>query len=131
MKYLIDTDTLIDVLENRGAIRQRVADMIQAGNEVALCVITVAELYTGLNEKRRREWEKWLLSLPYWNISRDAAKQAGIARKTASDRGRTLPLTDSIIGAVARENDATVLTSNIKDYPMEDVRVLSLRAKAA
>jgi hypothetical protein len=54
---------------------------------------------------------------------------AGADRKSMSDAGKTLSLTDSLIAAVARENDATVLTSNIKDYPMKDVRVMSLRQK--
>jgi len=30
---------------------------------------------------------------------------------------------------LSHEKDATLLTSNIKDYPMKDVRVLSLRSK--
>jgi predicted nucleic acid-binding protein len=57
--------------------------------------------------------------------------QAGIDRKTASEAGRTLPVSDCLLAALAREQQATVLTSNIKDYPMEDVRVLSLREEAA
>lgn len=71
------------------------------------------------------------MSLPYWHISREAAMQAGIVRKNASDQGRTLSVSDSLIAAVAREQDATVLTSNIKDYPAKDVRVMSLREKTA
>jgi predicted nucleic acid-binding protein len=131
MKYLLDTDTLIDVLQGRGNTRERVNAFIEAGDEVALCPITVAEIYSGLSEKKRKEWTFWLLSLPYWHISRNAAMQAGIDRKTSSDAGRTLSATDSLIAACAREHDATVLTSNIKHYPMKDVRVLSLREKAA
>jgi predicted nucleic acid-binding protein len=71
------------------------------------------------------------MALPYWPITREAAMQAGIDRKTASDKGRTLSVSDSLIAAIARENDAIVLTSNIKDYPTRDVRVMSIRAKAA
>lgn len=104
--------------------------MIDAGDEVALCPITIAELYSGLSEKKRLKWENWLTALPYWPISREAAQQAGITRKSASDQGRTLSISDSLIAAVAREQDATVLTSNIKDYPTQDVRVKSLREAA-
>lgn len=130
MKYLFDTDTLIDVLEDRDQVRRHINAMIDAGDEVALCPITIAELYSGLSEKKRLKWENWLTALPYWPISREAAQQAGITRKSASDQGRTLSISDSLIAAVAREQDATVLTSNIKDYPTQDVRVKSLREAA-
>lgn len=127
MKYLFDTDTLIDVFEDRDQVRTQISTMIEAGDEVALCPITIAELYSGLSEKKRVKWENWLAALPYWSISREAAMQAGIDRKAASDKGRTLSVSDALIAAVAREQDAIVLTSNIKDYPTKDIRVMSLR----
>jgi predicted nucleic acid-binding protein len=130
MKYLLDTDSLIDCILDSGETRQRITSMIEAGDEVALCAITLAELYSGLSEKRRARWQDWLLALPYWQISTVVAMRAGADRKNMLDLGKTVSVTDSLIGALARENDAIVLTSNIKDYPMKDVQVLSLREKA-
>ena len=106
MKYLLDTGTLIDCILDTGNTRQRVTSMIEAGDEIALCPITVAELYSGLTEKRRARWQEWLLALPYWQISAGAAMRAGVDRKSMSDAGKTLSLTDSLIAAVARENEA-------------------------
>ena len=131
MRYLLDTDTVIDFILDSYHTRERITAMLEAGDTLALCAITVVELYSGLNEQRRARWQEFLSELPYWHISREAAKHAGIARKTASDAGRTFSVSDSLIAALAREQDATVLTSNIKDYPTEDVRVVSLREKAA
>jgi len=131
MKYLLDTDTLIDFLQDRGETRQRITAMIEAGDEVAVSAIAVAELYSGLSESKRTQWGEWITSLPYWQISREAAKHAGMDRKAASVAGKTLSVTDSLVAAVAREHQAAVLTSNIKHYPMKDVRVLSLREDAA
>ncbi len=108
MKYLLDTDTLIDVLQDREGTRERVNAMIEAGDELALCAITVAELYSGLDASKRARWGEWLSSLPYWDITRDAAQRAGNDRKTASDAGRTLSVTDSLIAAIAREQGAIV-----------------------
>jgi predicted nucleic acid-binding protein len=130
MKYLVDADTLIDYLKDRGNARPRITAMIEADEEVALCAITVAELYSGLSDKNRTIWESWLMALSYWHISIGAAMRAGTYRKTASEGGRTISVTDSLLAALAHENDATLLTSNIKDYPMKDVRVLSLRESA-
>lgn len=125
MNYLLDTDTLIDFIQDRDETRSRIAAMIEAGDEVALCPIIVAEIYSGLSEARRARWDNFIASLPYWHISREAATRAGTGRKAASDAGRTYSVTDSLVAAVAHEHQATVLTSNIKDY--RDVSVLSLR----
>src|SRR4051812_16215949 len=130
MKYVLDTDTLIDFLQDRGATRKRVIAFIEADEEVALCAITVAEVFSGLSAKNRKQWSDWLHSLPYWHIDWESAMQAGIDRKAASDAGKTLSVTDSLLAALARQHDATLLTSNIKRYPMKDLRVLSLRENA-
>lgn len=131
MKYLLDTDTVIDFIQNRGKTRTRIAAMTEAGDLIGLCAVTVAELYSGLSEKNLRLFSDWLKSLPYWHISLEGAMQAGIYRKSASEAGTTLHVSDCLVAACAREQDAIVLTSNIKDYPMRDVRVLSLREEAA
>ena len=117
MKYLLDTDTLIDFIQDRDETRLQISAMIEAGDEAALCAISVAELYSGLNAKDCLAWEKWLMALPYWQSAVKAAKQAGISRKTAASSGRTISVSDSLIAALANEQQATVLTSNIKDYP--------------
>jgi predicted nucleic acid-binding protein len=132
MKYLLDTDTLIDFIQDRGQTRTRIVEMFTAGDVVAVCSITVSEFYSGVSEVKRKKWEHLVMSLPYWDISREAAMQAGIDRKIASADGRTLHIPDCLLAACAREQGATVLTSNTKDFDfMKDVRALSLRKDAA
>src|SRR4051812_26442118 len=111
MKYLLDSDTLIDYIQDRGNARPRITTMIEQDDEVAVCAITVAEVYTGLSEKRRDIWESWILALSYWHIGYAVAVQAGTYRKTASEAGRTLAVTDSLLAALAREKGAILLTS--------------------
>src|SRR5512133_2661084 len=123
MRYLLDADTLIDFVVDRGNARPRITAMIEQDVGVAVCAISVAELYSGLSAKRRASWESWIMALSYWHIDIDVAMRAGTYRKTASEGGRTLSVTDSLLAALAHEKDATLLTSNIKDYPMKDVRV--------
>src|SRR3954453_24020265 len=111
MKYLIDTDTVIDFMQDRGKTRVRIAVMTQAGDDIALCAITVAELHSGVSEKNLRLFKDWLGSLPYWQISQEAAEQAGTYRKAAAAAGRTLHIPDCLLAACAQEKGATVLTS--------------------
>lgn len=131
MKYLLDTDTLIDYVKDRGNARGHINALIEADEEVALCAITVTEIYSGLSDKKRKVWDSWLLALSFWHIGFDVAVQAGTYRKAASEAGRTLSATDSLLAALARDKGAVLLTSNIKDYPMKDVRVMSPRDEAA
>ena len=130
MKYLLDTDTLIDCILGSGDTRERLNALIARGDEVALCSVTIAELYSGMTEKRRAKWESWLLALSCWHIGIGAAMRAGTYRKMASESGQTLSVSDSLLAALAHENDATLLTNNLKHYPMKDVQVLSLREEA-
>jgi predicted nucleic acid-binding protein len=131
MKYLLDADTLIDYIQDRGNARPRITAMIARGQKVALCAITVAEVYSGLSDKRRDIWENWINALPYWHIDFDVALRAGRYRKMASEGGRTLAVTDSLLVALAHDKGAVLLSSNLKDYPMKDVRVMLLREQAA
>jgi len=86
---------------------------------------------------QRPEWEEpqaveWLAPVAsLLDIDWESAMQAGIDRKHASEAGRTLSVSDSLLASLARQHDATLLTSDIKHYPMKDVRVLSLRDEAA
>jgi predicted nucleic acid-binding protein len=68
MRYLLDADTLIDFVLDRGNARPRITAMIEQGDEVAVCAVSVAELYSGLSDKRRATWESWIMALSYWHI---------------------------------------------------------------
>lgn len=131
MKYLLDTDTLVDIALGRTVVEERLRALLERGETVGICAITVAELYSGIPKMKRKKWAAFFAPFPYWQISPEAAERAGIDRKNASEKGLTLSVTDCLIAAVAREQGAHVLTSNTKDYPMEDVKVLSLRKEAA
>src|SRR3954453_23326490 len=110
MKYLLDADPLIDYIQDRGNARPRITAMMEQDEEVAVCAITVAEVYSGLSDKRRDIWESWIITLSYWHIGYDVSFQGGRYRKTGSAAGRTLAVTDSLLAALARDKDAVLLT---------------------
>jgi predicted nucleic acid-binding protein len=129
MKYLLDTDTLIDLSKGYRQVPSRIAELLDQGHTLGICSINVAEFFSGLPEDVRKRWDAELLvNLTYWHVTYEAARQAGSDRHAAARSGTSIPVTDALVAAVAREHDAVILTSNIKDYPMPDVRLLSLRA---
>lgn len=126
-RYLLDTTALIDFSKNREPARSRVLAMIEAGDELGVCAINVAEFYSGIPPEQRFTWDEFIGSLRYWGITRDAARQAGRFRYEFAQKGIMLSTTDALIAAVAQERGAAVVTSNVKDYPMEEIHILALK----
>jgi predicted nucleic acid-binding protein len=124
-RYLLDTDMLIDFSKGREPTRTRVLQMIDSGDVMGVCAVNIAEFYAGLPEQERPQWDDFFASVDYWHINRHAAIQAGQYRHAAARNGQTLTTTDSLIAAVALEYDATILTSNISDYPGKGLTVMS------
>lgn len=126
-RYLLDTTALIDFSKGREPARSRLLRMIQTGDEVGVCAINVAEFYAGVPPEKRALWDAFVDALGYWEISRAAARQAGCFRYDFARRGQVLSTTDALVAAVAQERGAVIVTSNVKDYPMPEVQLLSLR----
>ena len=72
-------------------------------------------------------WTEFFASLTYWDIPEQSARVAGLYCYELSRSGKTLTTTDALIAAVALHEDATLLTSNIKHYPIPGLSVRSLR----
>jgi predicted nucleic acid-binding protein len=68
-------------------------------------------------------WRQVFSTFTYWRISIEAAQQAGIWRYGFARQGRALTTLDTLNAAVAVEADATLVTRNIEDYPMQDVQL--------
>ena len=125
-RYLLDTTALIDFSKGREPARSQIPSMIDAGDDLGVCGVNIAEFYSGLSATQRALWDEFVNALHYWGISAQAAKQAGIWRYDFARRGVTLSTTDSLIAGVAFEVQAIVVTNNVKDYPMEELPVLPL-----
>lgn len=125
-RYLLDTTALIDFSKGREPAQSRVLQMIEDGAELGICAINVAEFYAGVPPVQRAVWDEFIASLTYWDISLEASKQAGRVRYEFARKGRALSTSDTLIAAVAQERDATIITNNVRDYPMENTRLLPL-----
>jgi predicted nucleic acid-binding protein len=125
-RFLLDTDALIDFSKQREPAASRITSWIDVGETVGVCAITVAEFAAGLSAAQLGEWEDFLTSLTYWEISPYSAMLAGQDRYVFAREGKAISITDCLIAAVARHKDALVVTGNVKHYPMDDVRVFSL-----
>jgi predicted nucleic acid-binding protein len=130
-RYILDTDTLIDFSKGWEPTRSKLLQLIQGGDVLGVCAITIAEFYAGIPPENRLLWDEFFASLTYWGITREAAAAAGVDRYELARKGLSITTADSLIAAVAKEQHAIVLTSNTKDFPIEGLTVQSLRVDDA
>lgn len=134
--YLLDTSVMIDTLRGihgRGALLQ---ELLQQGHFLACCPTNISEIYAGMREKEERKTSAFLEDLEYYEITWAIARQAGLLKRAYSRQGRALSLADTTIAAVCLANDLTLITNNVKDFPMPELMLYPLpgierRAKSA
>ena|SRR5947209_7825982 len=126
-RYLLDTDSLIDFSKGVEPATSLILGWIDGSDTVAVCPITVAEFFAGLTGEQALRWEPFVAALDYWDISVNASMRAGQAWYMLTLEGRAITTTDALLAALARVRRATLVTGNVKDFPMADVSLLPLR----
>jgi predicted nucleic acid-binding protein len=124
--YLLDTSVIIDVLNNKRGRPALLLELARAGHTLACCPINITEVYAGLRPKEEAATEQLLSSLRHFPIEPEAARMAGEFKRDHARKGVTLNLCDVIIAAVAIHNRLTLLTDNLKDFPMRGISLYPL-----
>ena len=74
-------------------------------------------------EKATRTFMKSLVFLP---VSAEIAEQAGHLKRRYAKRGKALSFQDATIAAVSIAYGCTLVTENIKDFPMPELQLYPL-----
>jgi len=122
-RYLLDTTVLGDASKNREPVRSRVDDLLSGPSEVGVSAVNVAEFIAGVRPEDRPEAETYLDGLVHWGVTREIAVQAGRYRYAYARQGQTILIPDALIAATARVLGATLVTNNVKDFPMPALAV--------
>jgi predicted nucleic acid-binding protein len=117
-RQLLDTTSLIDFSKGYEPSMACIRQLIAIGDEVGVCPVVVAEFYAGLPPDQHRLWDTLLSAFQFWPISYAASVQAGSWRYAFARQGIQIAMMDSLVAAVASEVGATVVTTNVKDFPM-------------
>ena len=124
--FLLDTTVIIDAINDKKARRQFLRDLIHQGNNLACCPINVAEVYAGLRPQEEQNTKIFLRSLELYPLTSPIAELAGTIKRDHGKKGMTLSLTDSLIAAVAIHSQLSLITDNVKDFPMKDLSLYPL-----
>lgn len=121
MRLLLDTSVLIDVLRKRNHRSEQLAELARAGHTLATTVLNVAELFAGMRPGEEGPAEVFLAGLTCFDLTGTVARLAGKLKFDWSRKGRTLALADTIVAAIAIENQCHLFTDNRKDFPMSEL----------
>ncbi|OGC49982.1 hypothetical protein A2716_02930 [candidate division WWE3 bacterium RIFCSPHIGHO2_01_FULL_40_23] len=121
--YLLDTDILIWVLRGKKDIVDWVSRLKEEG-PLYICVISMAEIYKNIFPSEIGFTEEFLKEHIHIPINEKIAKQAGFIWQQYSKGLSSLSLIDCLIASACLQNGLTLVTFNVKHFPMEGLKVL-------
>ncbi len=127
MKYLIDSDVLIEVLRNNEAVANALEALHAAQHSVCYSPITKAEIYHGLRHGEEKRTTQLFAEMESLVIDDGIAEKAGEYLRTFH-KSHGLELPDAFIAATASHRQAALVTFNRRHYPMTDIKFHDLLA---
>jgi tRNA(fMet)-specific endonuclease VapC len=127
-RYLLDTTVLIAHLRGDRAVTDALLQRLGVGHSLGTTCVNIAEIERGLRPAERKKAQVLLARLAFFDTTREAATRAGRYQADWARRGRTLHTPDALIAGTARAHGAVLVTDNLDDFPMRDIRVVSLAA---
>lgn len=124
--YLVDTNLIIDALKGKRG-RLEFLQRLLRSEALAFCGVVVAELFAGFEsrEETTKARVDLLDAIVYLEASQQAAELAGTLQHEYKKKGVSLSLQDVTIAAVAITCGHTLVTDNLKHFPMPDLSVMA------
>ncbi|HVC82759.1 MAG TPA: type II toxin-antitoxin system VapC family toxin [Chloroflexota bacterium] len=121
MKYLIDTDWVIDHIQGDSTATALIASLTPDG--IAISIITFLEIYEGIYtsadpKQTERLVRVFIQTVPVLPLSRTVAKRTALVRSELRRKGRSVRQRafDIVIAATALTHRLTLVTRNTADY---------------
>src|SRR5215472_17216175 len=124
--YVLDTSVILDALNARRGRRELLLGLAKQGHLLACCTINVTEVYAGLRPKEETATEEFLRSLEYYHVTWPVARLAGLLKRDYGRKGMTLTVANATIAAVAVVHELTLMTDNVRDFPMKELLLYPL-----
>jgi predicted nucleic acid-binding protein len=114
---------LIAHLRGDPAIAARLRELLAGGHSLGVSCVNVAEVERGVRSKERKAVTGLLDRLRFLDTTREAAVRAGRYQAEFDRRGVTIHTADALVAGTARAHGAILVTDNVRDFPMRDVKV--------
>jgi len=118
-QYLLDADAIIDYIAGFPTTVAFIWALRARGGVLTTCAVALAEVYSGLHTRDSAKALPLLASLTFLPTSPDAARPAGEWRYAFARRSIALATTDCLLAATAHEEQAELVTGNLRHFPMQ------------
>ncbi len=122
--YLVDTDIIIWVLRGNKKYEETLQNL-KDKVPISISTITTAEIYMNIFPSEIVKTENLLNEFQEWDVSSAIAKQGGLYWQEYVKQLKKLSLMDCLIAATANVNNLTLVSLNIKHFPMKDIKILN------
>jgi predicted nucleic acid-binding protein len=119
----LDSSILIDLLRQRSSHRNAIASFVVSGHVLCVSAINVGEVYAGMREEEELRTAALLAGLDFYPATQAISRRAGLLKNNFARRGQALSLQDMLIAATAIEHDLTLMTDNIKHFPIPELKL--------
>jgi predicted nucleic acid-binding protein len=127
-RYLLDTTVLI--AHRRGDPATDFFLSLPAdGHALGTTGVNVAEIERGLRPNERKNAAALFERLEFLNTPREAASRAGRYQAACLRQRRTIHTPDALITGPAGAHGAVLITDNLGDFPMKDIRVEGMNVR--
>lgn len=119
MRYLVDTDWVIDYMHGVRRVADRIAALTPDG--IGMSVVTLGELLDGVygdadTRTSQRELDAFLQGVELLDVDEEIARIFGRERRRLRVAGNLIGDMDLLIGATALRHGLTVLTNNRRHF---------------
>lgn len=121
--YLLDTNVLILAIKGSEPDKNLLKYVISK-SKLYLSIISVTEFLSQASEEEEMKFNKLIERFPILYIDLETAKLAAEYRKRFL-KTRRIQLLDYFIAAQAKLHKLTLVTRNIADFPMRDIKIIS------
>ncbi|MEI7636136.1 MAG: type II toxin-antitoxin system VapC family toxin [Syntrophus sp. (in: bacteria)] len=120
---LLDSDILIDHLRKEQKALDYLQREIDAGSLLFISVISRTEIFSGVRKGEEETIQSLFDLLTPVDVDMAIADRAGEYLKKYA-KSHAVTIGDAIIAATAREMGGTLVTRNLKHYPMKDLKII-------
>ena len=130
MRYLVDTDWMIDHLHGIQRVVSRLDEL--AGEGLGLSVISLAEVYQGVfysndPQGEERALAAFLRGIPIIGVDDEVCRIFARERGRLKSAGNAISDFDLLIGSTALRHNLTLLTNNRRHFErLQDLTIISV-----
>jgi predicted nucleic acid-binding protein len=121
---LIDSDVLIDHLRKEKQALRFLAAELEKNSLIFVSVISRVEILAGIRKGEDAIVNSLFEILTPVNVDISIADRAGEYLRKYS-RSHSMSIGDALIAATSKEMSLTLITRNVKHYPMQDIIIIN------